>query len=65
MIISFDRDSLQKLQVFQDCFNESLFSRRIIQGGMFGGQVTGGTGVFCTVSWLYAVLVVWKFTGFF
>ena len=65
MTLSFDGESFQRLQVFQNRFNESLFSRRMIQGGTFRGQVTGGTGVFRTVSWLCVVLVVWKFTGFF
>ena len=45
--------------------NEGLFSRRMIQGGTFGGQVMGGKGVFWTVSWLCVVLVVREFTGFF
>ena len=65
MTLSFDRESLQRLRVFQNRFNDSLFSRRMIQGGMFGGQVMGGTGVFGTVSWSCVVLVVLKFAGFF
>ena len=51
-------------EVFKVCCNKSLFSRKIIQGGSFGGRVTGGTGVLCMVVWVYTKSVVGKHTGY-
>ena len=35
-----------------------------MQGGSFGGRVTGGTGVLCMVVWVYTKSVVGKHIGY-